>query len=181
MHGHADAPAPPYVDYNAKSAAAAAAATPHQDVPGDIKREKPIVRAHAYEVTFLNAQPTLQVMPDKPAEGYSNYFLGNDPSKWKSGVKSYQQILYKDLYNGIDMQVYSEASLLKYDLVVHPGADPSNIQLQYSGVDRLELKKEQLEITTSVGTSTEQMPYAYQYINNQRVPVKVSYRVTAIK
>ena len=183
MHGHADAAAPPYVDYNAKGTAAAPAAgtTPHQDVPGDIKREKPIVRAHAYEVTFLNAKPTLQVMPDKPTDGYSNYFLGNDASKWKSGVKSYQQVLYKDLYAGIDMQVYSEASLLKYDLIVHPGADPSNIQLQYNGVDRLELKKDQLEITTSVGTSTELMPYAYQYISNQRVTVKVSYRVNGNK
>jgi gliding motility-associated-like protein len=182
IHGHAEATKPPSVDYDAKKATGVPAATNPSgtnagEVPGFSKPEKPVVRAHAYEVSFLNASPQPQIMPDKPVEGYSNYIIGNDSTKWKSNVRSYQRVMYKELYAGIDMQVYSEASQLKYDLIVHPGADPSDIQMQYNGATRLQIKKEQLEVTTSVGTTTELMPYAYQYINNQRVPVKVSYRL----
>ncbi len=178
MHGHAEPNQPPYI-HNDPNAAPPAnnPNTNAREVAGDFKNPKPVVRAHAYEVTFVNAAPKLQIVPDKAAEAYGNYFLGNDSTKWRANVKSYQNVMYKGLYPGIDMQVYSEASLLKYDLIVHPGADPSLIQLQYDGVDKLELKKEQLEITTSVGTATELMPYAYQFINQQRVPVKVSYRL----
>jgi gliding motility-associated-like protein len=140
----------------------------------------PLVRGHAYEVTFLNAGNP-EIYAEKASDSYANYLIGNDASKWQSGIKSYQLVNYKSLYPGIDMQVYSEASVLKYDLIVQPGADPSQIQLQYTGVDKLEIKKEQLIITTSVGTVTEQMPFAYQYIDNQRVSVKVSYALNGTK
>jgi len=182
LHGHAEPSAPPSVDYDAKKAAGApAAAAPVKEVPGFAKPPRPVVRGHAYEVTFLNASSSPQVLPDKPTEGYSNYIIGSDSTRWRSNVRSYQRIMYKALYPGIDMQVYSEASLLKYDLIVHPGANPDAIQLQYTGASKLALKKGQLEITTSVGTTTELMPYAYQYINNQRVPVKVHYRLNGTR
>jgi gliding motility-associated-like protein len=178
VHGHAhpsDGGAiDPTPDGRQAASPPAAATAPGAGRP---PAEKPLVRGHAYEVTFLNAAAHPQISPDKPMEGYSNYFLGSDPARWKSEVRSYQRIRYNGLYPGIDMHVYSEASLLKYDLIVHPGANPSDILLQYNGATRLELKKGQLEVTTTVGTLTELMPYAYQYINEQRVPIKVSYRL----
>lgn len=141
----------------------------------------PAVRGHAYEVSFVNASANPDIAGEKAAESYSNYLIGNDPSRYQSNVKSFQLVNYRSLYNGIDMQVYSEAGVLKYDLIVQPGADPSVIQLEYTGINKLEVRKEQLVITTSVGTVTEQMPFAYQYIDNQRVSVKVSYVVNGNK
>jgi gliding motility-associated-like protein len=182
MHGHAGVPHNS-VDYDAKKGDnPGVASTNAKGKPGaGPQRPAPVVKGHVYTVSFLNASPNPAITPDKPVEGYSNYIIGNDSAQWQSNVKSYQAVMYKSLYSGIDMQVYSEASLLKYDLIVHPGADPSQVLLQYEGVDKLELKKGQLEITTSVGKVTELMPYAYQYVNNQRVPVKVSYRLDGNK
>ena len=140
----------------------------------------PVIRSHAYEVTFLNANNP-EISADKAADSYSNYLIGNDKSKWASHVKSYGLVNYKSLYTGIDMQVYSDAGVLKYDLIVQPGADPSQVQLQYSGANKVEVKKGNLIITTSVGTVTEQMPLAYQYIDNERVTVKVSYSLSGDK
>ncbi|WP_295125800.1 PKD domain-containing protein [uncultured Chitinophaga sp.] len=135
------------------------------------------VRGHAYEVTFVNASPNPEIVPDKPTGGYSNYFIGNDPAYWRSGVMNYQSVTYKNLYPNIDLHVYSDGGQMKYDLIVHPGADPSKIQLEYKGADKMNIKKEQLYITTSVGEAIELMPFAYQYVNNQRVSVKVSYQL----
>jgi len=186
VHGHAHGgkdsiiwvPDPSYAA-NAKAGAANAAAG-KTDGDASAPLTLPVVKGHAYEVTFLNAG-TPEIIPEKADESYANYFIGNDPKKWASNVKSYQLVNYKSLYQGINMQVYSDAGVLKYDLIVEPGADPSQIQLQYTGVDKLEIKKEQLIITTSVGTVTEQMPFAYQYIDNQRVSVKVSYVLSGMK
>lgn len=145
--------------------------------PGKI----PDVRGHAYNVTFLNANPNVEIVPEKEQEAKNNYFIGNDRTKWASNVGSYQGINYNSLYNGIDAHVYSEGSQLKYDLIVHPGANPDNIQLLYEGATGMELKKGQLYVHTSVGDVIEQLPFAYQYINNQRVTVKVSYKLNGSK
>jgi len=47
----------------------------------------------------------------------SNYFIGNDPSEWQTNVPSYSQILYKNIYPGIDLKYYSNGGSLKYDLI----------------------------------------------------------------
>lgn len=175
-HGHDHGSFDTTVNYDAKKGArTVATVTPGSGGKGDLKPEQ--VRAHAYEVTFLNASPNPEIVPDKASSGYSNYFVGNDPAAWKSGVLSYQAVTYKNLYPGIDMHVYSDGGQLKYDLIVHPGADPSKVQLEYKGAEKLSLKKEQLHVQTSVGEGIELMPFAYQYVNNQRVTVKVSYQL----
>jgi gliding motility-associated-like protein len=178
-HGHAPTVKPPTVDYDAKAAGnKVVAASNAGQAPGQGRpAQPPVIKGHAYMVSFLGAALNPEIVPDKPAEGYSNYFLGSDSTKWRSNVQSYQTVMYRSLYKGIDMQVYSEASQLKYDLIVHPGGDPSQVRLQYDGADKLEIRKEQLVVTTSVGTVIETMPYAYQYVNNERVSVKVSYRL----
>ncbi|MBW8685417.1 DUF7948 domain-containing protein [Chitinophaga rhizophila] len=186
IHGHSHGggdttwhPEPnPVRNSNVRTTATATTNTSTTDGNSDLPL--PVVRGHAYEVTFLNAGNPV-ISAEKASESYVNYLVGNDPSKWKSNIKSYQLINYKDLYPGIDMQVYSEASVLKYDLIVQPGADPAVVQLEYTGADKLEIKKEQLYITTSVGTVIEQMPFAYQFIDNERVPVKVSYALSGKK
>lgn len=175
---------PPHVEYDKKGGTQAVATAPANvagsNIPGK-PRTMPKVRAHAYEVAFLNTSNQAEIVPEKVQEGYANYLIGNDPSKWKGEVKSYQRVNYKNLYPGIDALVYSETAQLKYDLIVHPGANPANIQLEYDGTDGIELKKGQLHIRTSAGEVIEQMPFAYQYINNQRVSVKVAYELKGNK
>ncbi|UCJ07684.1 PKD domain-containing protein [Chitinophaga pendula] len=167
----------PHIEHGKVTTPTPASQTPVKENPVLSEQKNPAVRGHYYNVTFLNATDNPQVTADKAQEAYANYFIGNDPSKWASEVKSYQRVNYKNLYPGIDMQVYSEASQLKYDLIVNPGADPAQVKLQYDGATSMEIKKGQLYINTSVGYVIEQSPYAYQYINNQRVSVKVSYQL----
>ncbi len=121
------------------------------------------LRAHAYRVRFLGANDQPEILPDKPLPGYNNYFLGNDPKKWASGCKVYQGVTYHDLYPGVDIRYYTNNGQLKYDLVVHPGADVSRIRMRYDGVSRLSRKKEQLIASTSVGDVTQLAPYSYTF------------------
>ncbi len=135
------------------------------------------LRSHTYEVKFLNGNPNPTIVPDKIQTSYNNYILGNDPSKWASNCKIYQAITYKNVYPNIDIRFYTSNATLKYDVIVHPGGDPSKVILYFDGVDGLKIKDESLQINTSVGTIQEMAPYTYALSNNQRTDVLCNYEV----
>jgi gliding motility-associated-like protein len=122
-----------------------------------------LMHGHLYEVEFVNSQDQVQIAGDKPLETYNNYFIGNDPSKWASNCKVYQAITYSNIYPNIDLRYYTENGSLKYDLVIHPGGNPSDIVLRYKGTDKLTVKSGQITVHTSVGDVKETIPHTYQF------------------
>lgn len=123
----------------------------------------PGIRSHAYRVQFVGGATNPQIVPDKVSSGYSNYIIGNDPSKWTSNVKSCQAVIYKNVYPNIDVRYYSEGGRLKYDIIVNPGGNANDIVMQYDGADKLSIKNSELVIKTSVGNVRELYPYTYQF------------------
>jgi hypothetical protein len=146
---------------------AAKLAHPPKDPQG---KNSVTVHSHAYRVNFINAG-TPVIVPDKPLNSFNNYFIGNDPSKWKRDCKVFQAVTYQNMYKGIDVRYYTNEGRLKYDIIAHPGADVSALAMQFSGVDGLEVKNEQLVIKTSVGEIRELKPYAYQVIDGLKKEV----------
>jgi hypothetical protein len=61
--------------------------------------------------------------------GKSNYFIGNDPKKWRTNMLNYAKVKYANVYPGVDLVYYGNQGKLEYDFVVQPGADPRSIQL----------------------------------------------------
>lgn len=92
----------------------------------------------------------------------SNYFLGHDPSKWRAGVKGYREVVYADLYDGIDLVFHTGGSGLKYEFIVRPGADPGTIRWSYAGVAGLEIQGGALVARTGLGELRDAAPVAYQ-------------------
>ncbi len=136
-----------------------------------------ILRSHAYDVRFLNANPNPQIIKEKPVAGISNYFIGNDPAKWATDVKTFQSVTYKNMYPNIDIRYYTNNGVLKYDIIVHPGGDPSKIILFYEGTNGLSLKNGALQIKTSVGVLQETIPYSYQLSDANRKEIDCAYEV----
>ncbi len=135
----------------------------------------------AYKVRFANANSNVTIDGDFETPEYYNYFLGNDPTKWASKAKGYHRIKYNDLYNGIDLNLYSKIFNLKYDFIVSPGADVSQIQLQYEGANEVAIKNERLHIYTDVNHIIEDKPYAYQIINGVKTEVECHYQLKGNK
>ncbi len=71
--------------------------------------------------------------------GKVNYFLGNDPSKWRTNVATYARVEYKNVYPGVDLLYYGNDRELEYDFVVAPGVDPKTIRLAFEGADKLDV------------------------------------------
>jgi gliding motility-associated-like protein len=129
-------------------------------------KHKPVqpfmMHQHAYRVKFIGANSNALLFPEKALPTYSNYFIGNDKSKWAGNCKMYNAITYKNIYPNIDIRYYSSQNSLKYDFVVHPGGNPNDIALAYEGVDGLSLSNKTLLIKTSVGVVNEIEPYSFQ-------------------
>jgi hypothetical protein len=86
-------------------------------------------------VVGLNFVGANDVVPEGTGllEGRCNYFYGSDPDGWVTGARSFEGVLYEDLWDGIDLAYCSDPSGLKYEFRVHPGADPEDISIGIEG------------------------------------------------
>jgi gliding motility-associated-like protein len=135
------------------------------------------LRGHVYEMRFLNANKDPQILPDKPQTTVSNYFIGNDSTKWASNCRTYQGVTYKNVYPNIDVRYYTSNGVLKYDFIINPGGDVANIAMYFDGADELKVKNGALHVKTSVDEVVEMAPYTYQLIDNNRKEIPCSYDV----
>lgn len=126
-------------------------------------RNELTMHSHLYQVEFVNSLDGVQISGDKPLDTYNNYFIGNDSSKWASNCRTYQAVIYKNIYPNIDLRYYTENGRLKYDLIIHPGGNPGDIILRYKGADKLTVKAHQVTVFTSVGEVKESIPHTYQF------------------
>ncbi|MGH9432229.1 MAG: SBBP repeat-containing protein [Terriglobia bacterium] len=78
---------------------------------------------------LVGANPAAQVTGLDELPGKSNYFIGNDPKKWRTDVPNYARVEYQGIYPGINLVYYGNHQQLEYDFVVAPGANPSAIRL----------------------------------------------------
>jgi hypothetical protein len=84
---------------------------------------------------LVGANTSAAVAGSDELPGTSNYFLGNDPRKWRSHVPNYARVRYRGIYPGIDLIYYGHDRQLEYDFVLAPGANPRRIRLQFNGSD----------------------------------------------
>lgn len=129
------------------------------------------IRQHAYTLNFINTNPNVKISSSEKFDFYHNYFIGNDQSKWATNVDVFGEIKYTNLFEGIDMHIKtSDFGYLKYDYVVHPGADASLIKWNYDGIIPL-LKNNQIILNSNAGEIIESLPEVYQLINGKKVIV----------
>ena len=125
-------------------------------------RSNGIIDAAAYKVTFAGANLSVQIDGNDKLQGYDNYYLGNDPSRWSACVPKYREVRYRNLYEGIDLTLTQAAEHLKYEFTVAPGVSPAQIRMDYDGIENLIVSKGNLIVSTSVMQVLELQPYAYQ-------------------
>ncbi len=156
-------------DLSTIASAHASADTTHVQLP-----EK--IRAHAYKLKFVG---TNNVNPLGLGElsGTHNYFLGNDESEWGRACKAFGTISWYNLYEGIDLDLYSNDFFMKYDFIVQANADPGLIKLNYEGIESIKLKNDRIIITTSVNEVIEQKPICYQIIDGKKSLIAARFRL----
>jgi len=109
-------------------------------------------------VRFAGANP---VEPEGRRESSfrTNFFLGSDSAGWRTGLRSYQEIAYPNLYDGIDLAYRLNERGAKYEFTVRPWADMSILRLSYEGVNSLRVSASgDLVLSTPLGEVRDTAP-----------------------
>ena len=128
------------------------------------------VRSSFLEVRMLGMNKDVRIAPAEAQSGKVNYFIGNDPGKWRMNIPTYGAVLYKNAYPGIDVKFYGNNRQLEYDIIVKPGADPSRVRFRYSGAKDVHVTAGgDLAIELAGGRLAFKKPLIYQELDGRRV------------
>jgi hypothetical protein len=89
----------------------------------------------AMVMRLVGANSASQIVGLEELDGKSNYFIGNDPSKWLTNLPNYAKVRYGEVYPGVDLVYYGSQQRIEYDFVVAPGSDPRAIRLAFERTD----------------------------------------------
>jgi hypothetical protein len=108
--------------------------------------------------------------------GKSNYFLGNDPAQWHTGIPNYGRVTAAGVYPGIDLVYHGNQGQLEYDFEVAPRADPHKIRFVLEGIQGLRTdSRGDLLVKVAGGELRFRQPVAYQKEGGVERPVPVRY------
>lgn len=116
---------------------------------------------HHIQVQLLGANPSPRISKTGKSTDYRNYFYG---ARQASRAHHYEQVTYHDVYPGIDVvfeavDANNRQMGFKYSFIVHPGADPDQIRLNFEG-------QEELGTNQTMGvTSTDESDEEHQVSN----------------
>jgi uncharacterized repeat protein (TIGR01451 family) len=121
---------------------------------------------------LAGANSTAAASGTSPLPGRSNYFIGNDPAKWRGGVPQFARVRYQNIYSGIDLVYYGNQGQLEYDFEVAPGADPGQIAMRFQGQETANLDTSGNLILASGGHEVQlKAPRIYQEFGAEQRPV----------
>ena len=122
---------------------------------------------------LMGAQAPTTIEGLKELTGKSNYFIGNDSTKWLTQVPTYAQVRYQNAYPGIDLVYYGHQGQLEFDFVVAPSASATAIRLAIEGTDApVQIDRQgDLVVTLDGGQVCFHKPMVYQPAGAGRAPV----------
>jgi len=132
--------------------------------------------AHKSSVLWMelvSASPRAEVQGADQLPGKSNYFIGNDPAKWRRDIPQFARVRYSGVYPGVDLVFYGNQGRLEYDFEVAPNSDPRQLSLRFGGAEDVSIDANgDLVLAISDGNIRLQAPRIYQTTGKQERPVQ---------
>ncbi|MGB8441623.1 MAG: SBBP repeat-containing protein, partial [Candidatus Acidiferrales bacterium] len=142
---------------------------------GQRKRSAPL-KTSALRIHLDGANPAAEIAGTKLLPGKVNYFIGNDPQKWRTDIPTYEAVRYQGIYPGVDLLFYGREQRLEYDFIVAPGADAGTIALSTIGARNLEINSRgDLLMNVGGGKVTLHKPSIYQEVHGERRQIAGNY------
>jgi len=110
----------------------------------------------------------------------TNYFLGSDAARQFTDVANYARVRFDEVYPGIGLVYYGNQSNLEYDIVLQPGADPTNVRLALDGANDIRVDQ-QGNLLLSVGSESLQLkiPVVYQEYEGKHHAIAAKFQILA--
>ena len=130
----------------------------HEKAPGI---PTPSVRVLKMRIEGVNLSAPATGLHRLP--GVSNYFIGNDPSHWRTKIPTYKEVQFEHIRPGVNLVYYGNQGQLEYDFVLSAGVNPQCLGLSFEGSDAAIDERGDLVFTSTDGQVTFRRPVAYQY------------------
>jgi hypothetical protein len=129
---------------------------------------------------LVGARRDASVAGEDPLPTQSNYFLGSDPRRWRTGVPHFGRVRASGVYPGIDLVYRGNRRRLEYDFVIAPGTDPRRVRLAFSGAESIAIgARGELILRTAAGDLVQPPPAVYQGAGQRRRRVAGRYLLLA--
>jgi len=130
---------------------------------GKTSEQKDVASPAVLRMSLVGAAANPHIEGRGELPGKSNYFIGDDPHRWRTNVTGYAQVQYSGVYPGVDMIYYGKQRQLEYDFVVAPGASPQIISLGFDGAEKIEIDEQGDLVLHVAGRQVRQhKPFIYQ-------------------
>jgi hypothetical protein len=137
-------------------------------------------RGTVIRMELAGANFATRVGGEEELPGKVNYFIGNDPAKWRTNVPTYAKVKYEGVYPGVDLVYYGNQGRLEYDFIVAARADASTIRLQLKGAGKLQVNGNgDLFIGNDGKEIAFQKPLIYQQVAGTKREVGGSYLIAS--
>jgi len=111
------------------------------------------------DMEFMGANPNPEIIHGEKIPGDIHFYL-NKRNNIRD-VGSYKTITYKNIYNNIDVIFYELPTGLKYDIVLHEGANIEDVKIYYNGAENISIENKKVVIKTNYKTLEEAIPLAF--------------------
>jgi hypothetical protein len=149
-----------------------------------LAEDEAILALGSHEATvrlqWIGSRRNVPITGQDRLPGLSNYIIGNDPARWRTGIPQYRQVKCRGIYRGIDVVYYGNQRQFEYDLVLSPGVDPRKIRLRILGADKIRISPQgDLVLTIPGGEIFQKLPFIYQAENSSRRHIPGKYVLLA--
>ncbi|MYL22056.1 hypothetical protein GLW04_19460, partial [Halobacillus litoralis] len=127
---------------------------------------------------FLNGGRTITPLARGELEGKVNDFKGLGPTKWHKNISTYSEVVYQQVWPGIDLVFRGNEGRVKYEFTVQPGANINNIRFTYDGADKLSLDSQgNLCIDTPFGVLIDEQPISFQEHQGEHIHIESAFQL----
>jgi len=137
------------------------------------------VESYRVDATLVNSNPNARLISSDEVSAVRRYIL---PGFDRHGgiARAWKEITYVDVWSNIDLRLYITDKGLKYDFIVHPGGDPSQIAIRYDGAPSIGQRSDGgISIPTPLATLQEEAPVSFvQHANASRSSIASAFTIT---
>lgn len=135
--------------------------------PDERPSENPTISMCRVDMEFVGCNENVEITGEDETKQYFNYYLAHCP-QGITEVHGCRRVIYKNIYDNIDLVFHSSQEGVKYDFIVRPGGDVSDIKMKYNYADEVQsLAGQGLRISTALGKIEENPPVSYLLQNDQ--------------
>jgi hypothetical protein len=134
---------------------------------------------HRIDLRFVDPFGGQEIIAQGEHEDYTNHYTDITGEGGITHVRSYSTITYRNVWPHIDVQFNSVGDGFKYDVIVRPGGDVSNVRFRVAGAELSVGAKGRLLFNWSDGTMEESIPASWFEHAGRRGRARVTYTIEA--